>query len=265
MKIVSVTSGKGGVGKTSIIANTAVALADRGYRVLILDGDLGMANVDLFFGVKSEFNIHHALTGEKELSEIIVPLARNIKLIPGGSGVFEFNTINFFHRQALIDSANQLSRHYDFMLIDTAPGISENVLYLNYSADQAVVVVTPDPASITDAYALIKVMHLKFKLNRFSILCNEVSDELEGVKLFEKFNAVSTRFLNISLEYQGAIPLDLNLQMANRQQRLIMKLDQNSPFATGINHFADGLEKLKHSSQLKGNSTLFWEQVIGQA
>lgn len=267
MKVISVTSGKGGVGKTSIVSNLAVRLAQLGRRVLILDGDLGMANVDIAFNVKTEFNVHHVLIGEKSFNDIIVEVAKNIHLLPGGSGLQEINNINFFHRQALVDAVAHMSMNYDYLLIDTAPGIGDNVLYLNHSADSVNVVVTPDPTSVTDAYALIKTLNKVYKMNKFEIICNQVRDEDDGLRLFQKFQDVVIRFLNVAVSYQGSLPSDQELRLANRQQRLIMRQESVSPFAVALKNLATNVDK--NNKQFRSHARMqdFWNQLsaVGRA
>ena len=166
---ISITSGKGGVGKSTLVSNIAVRLAELGNRVLILDGDLGMANIDIMFDVKSKYSIYDVITGEKRMADVIVPLGDNISLIPGGSGVYGLQTLDMIQKWSLMEQINQLGGHYDYLLIDTAPGIDDKVLYLNAAAEDVSIVVTPDPSSITDSYALIKLMNQKYKKNKFSI------------------------------------------------------------------------------------------------
>lgn len=263
-KIVSITSGKGGVGKTSILVNIASRLAQTGKKVLIFDGDLGMANVDIFYGVRTDTSIYDVLTGRRRISDILVEVSKNIFLIPGGSGVLGFNKINNFQRRAMIDELSRLPHIFDVMLIDTAPGISDNVLYLNAAADQICVVLTPDPASFADSYALIKVLHTQYKEHKFSVICNMVKDIRDGVSTFERFNEVVERFLDVSLEFIGAVPLDPLLRRANLHQRLILMQDQSSESAKSLVRIADCIQvrpKVEH----RGGMKVFWEQVIGVA
>ncbi|HWU42724.1 MAG TPA: MinD/ParA family protein, partial [Bdellovibrio sp.] len=207
-RTISITSGKGGVGKTTLVANLALSLAQRGKKVLILDGDLGMANVDILFGVKTNGNIHDIISGQREMKDILLEVSKDVFLVPGGSGVVEFNHMNHFERRAMVEAVSALPLGFDYLLIDTAPGIAENVLFLNSAAQTVSVVITPDPASFADAYALIKVLHRQYKVNRFSIICNQVRDEDEGLGLYKRFNDVVNKFLYIGLDYWGSIPND---------------------------------------------------------
>jgi flagellar biosynthesis protein FlhG len=264
-KTIAITSGKGGVGKSTLTANIAYALALRGKRVLILDGDLGMANMDIMFGVKPNGSVLDVLHGEKDIKEILTPLAPQIDLIPGGSGLVDLNRLNGFERRALLDSVAGLEHNYDYMLIDTAPGISDNVLYLNSAAQRSAVIINPDPASFADSYGLIKVLHKEYKENKFAIICNQVQNDLEGFSLFNRFNEVVNRFLFIGLDYWGALPVDPLFKKSTQAQRLIVRHEPKSSSAqylTGISH---KLEKSLQTVDAKGGLQFFWEQVVGVA
>ncbi len=264
-KTISITSGKGGVGKTTLIGNMAYALAMKGKRVLIFDGDLGLANVDIMFGVKPEGNILDVLRGDKEIHQIVYPLTPNISLIPGGSGLVELNRLNGFERRTLLDAVSSLDYQYDYLLIDTAPGIGDNVLYLNSAAQVCSVVITPDPASLADAYALIKILNKEYKETKFSIVCNQVRDEVEGISLFNRFNEVVNRFLYIGLDYWGALPMDPIYRRTTQNQRLILKHEPNSEAAQHLLRISNKLEASARIQNEKTGLQFFWEQVVGVA
>ncbi|NUN04423.1 MAG: MinD/ParA family protein [Bdellovibrio sp.] len=264
-RTISITSGKGGVGKTTLVANLALTLAQRGKKVLILDGDLGMANVDILFGVKTHGNIHDILGGRKEMKDILVEVSKDVHLIPGGSGVVEFNHLNHFERRAMVEAVSSLPLGFDYLLIDTAPGIAENVLFLNSAAQTVSVVITPDPASFADAYALIKVLNRNYKVNHFSIICNQVRDEQEGLGLYQRFNDVVNKFLYIGLDYWGSIPNDAVLRKATQMQRLIVRHDVGSESAKAIRQVCAQIEKSSKQIETAGGMQMFWDQVVGFA
>lgn len=264
-KSVCITSGKGGVGKTTLIANVAYALASRNKKILIFDGDLGMANVDIMYGAKANGQILDVLRGERSIHEIITPLSSNISLISGGSGVVELNRLNVFERRALVDSVGTLDCLYDYLLIDTAPGISDNVLYLNSAAQLSTVIITPDPASFADSYALIKILNREYKKTNFGIICNQVRDEIEGLSLFNRFSDVVNRFLYVGLDYWGALPTDPLLRKSIQNQRLIMKHEIQSESYKHLSNISMKLEKTLSLSEAKRGLKCFWEQVVGVA
>lgn len=264
-KTISITSGKGGVGKTTLVCNIAYALARQGKRVLIFDGDLGMANVDIMFGVKSEFSILDVLNGDKTMNEILVSLAPNIALIPGGTGMVELNRLNSFERRAMLDAVGSLDYQYDYLLIDTAPGIADNVLYLNSAAQVSSVIITPDPSSLADSYALIKILNREYKETKFSIICNQVRDEMEGLALFNRFNEVVNRFLYIGLDYWGSVPQDQLFRKSTQNQRLILKHEPQSEISKNLLKLSNKLETSVARNADKAGLQFFWEQVVGVA
>lgn len=266
-RVISITSGKGGVGKTSIVSNMALQMAAQGNRVLILDGDLGMANVDIMFNVRSKNNILDVVRGEVTLQEILIEVAPNVTLIPGGSGVFELQNLTVFEKQALLNEVSSLGSNYDIMLIDTAPGIDNNVLYLNSAAQEICVIVTPEPSSLTDSYALIKVLHQRCRENRFSIICNQVKDEADGQKLFGMLDQVASKFLYVSLDYKGSIPTDPNLRQSTRAQALVTRSFPDSASSQAIRKLAATYDRNivgdSRVDECKGGLQFFWEQLVG--
>ncbi len=264
-RTISFTSGKGGVGKTTLVCNVAAELGRQGKRVLILDGDLGMANVDILFGVRAQGNIGQVLNGQATIEEVITEVAPGVDLIPGGSGIYGLSRLEPLQKHVLLDQVSRLNRNYDYMLIDTAPGIDDHVLYLNSAAQEILVVVTPDPTSLTDAYALIKVLNQRHRENRFSVVTNMVKDEIEGRQVFHKLSDVANRFLCVSLNYRGCIPADLILRQSVRSQQLVVQMQSRSPAATAIRALADNLRDSQRFSEIKGGIQFFWNQLSGVA
>jgi flagellar biosynthesis protein FlhG len=264
-RTISITSGKGGVGKTTLVANLALSLAQKGKKVLSLDGDLGMANVDIMFGAKCQGSIHDIIAGRKEMKDILLEVSKDVFLIPGGSGIVEFNNLNHFERRAMVEAISSLPMGFDYLLIDTAPGIAENVLFLNSAAQSVSVVITPDPSSFADAYALIKVLNKQYKVNHFSIVCNQVRDEEEGMNLYKRFNDVVNRFLYIGLDYWGSVPNDAVLRKATQMQRLIVRHDVGAESSKAIRQISAQIEKSSKLIEANGGMQMFWDQVVGFA
>ena len=262
-KTMSFTSGKGGVGKSTLVTNVAVQMAELGQRVLILDGDLGMANVDIMFKVRSPYSIFDVIEGEKTLSEVILKINDRISLIPGGSGIYELSRVSTLQKQTLMSQVSELEQEYDFMLVDTAPGIDENVLYLNSATQEINVVLTPDPSSLTDAYALIKVLHQQKREEKFSIICNQVRNEAEGYQIFKRLVDVASKFLYVSLQYRGSVPSDPQLRQAMISNQVVSLSHRRSPATVSIRDISEKMCGSGGLSEAKGGLQFFWHQFVG--
>jgi len=224
VRVISTTSGKGGVGKTNVTANLAYSLVQLGKKVLIFDADLGLANIDILLGLAPKYTIEHIIKGQKKLSDIIVSGPGGIHILPGSSGVEELTNLSLSQRRRLIDEFSLLNEVYDFLLIDTPAGISSNVIYFNLAALEIINIVEPDPTSFTDAYALMKVLSVRYGIKRFKIIVNSVDSEGQAQDIFEKLKLVSNKFLDLELEYLGFIFRDDKLIEAVRRQRAVVDL-----------------------------------------
>ncbi len=222
-RVISITSGKGGVGKTNAVANLAYALAQLGKKVLIVDADLGLANIDILFGLTPKYTLQHVIMGQKRLTEVIVSGPGGVKVLPASSGVEELTNLTTEQRKRLLAEFSYLDEAYDFILIDTAAGISSNVIYFNLAASEIINIVEPDPTSFTDAYALMKVLSVKYGVKEFKIILNNVNSEAEAKELFEKLKLVSSKFLQIQLYYLGYILHDEKLKEAVRMQKAVVE------------------------------------------
>ena len=227
--IASVTSGKGGVGKTNIVANLAFLLAGMKKKTLVLDADCGLANIDLILGLTPQYNLYHILKGEKAIRDIILTGPGGFKILPSSSGIQEMATLTMTQKLALQDAMNTLQARPDYLLIDTSAGISENVMYFNMVAKETIVVVTPEPTSLTDAYALIKVLYQRHAKKRFKLLVNMVKTQQEATEVFLRLAQATDHFLNLAIENLGHIVYDENLPSAVKQQKLLAERYPNSP------------------------------------
>jgi flagellar biosynthesis protein FlhG len=210
--VVSVTSGKGGVGKTLTTVNLAIAARRLGYEVLIFDGDLGLANVDVVLGLQARYNINDVLEGHRTINEIILNGPMGIKIIPSGSGINRLTQLTYGQRIQILDQLESLEESFDLILIDTGAGISDNVLHLNASADRNLVVTTPEPHAMTDAYAIIKVLSENYGKKKFSLVVNMASSVKEGLKIYERIAEVAKRFLEVDIAFAGHVPNDPQIQ-----------------------------------------------------
>lgn len=230
-RIVSVTSGKGGVGKTNIVINLGLALKRLNKRVLILDADLGLGNLDVLLGLAPRYNLSHVLRGIKTMEEIIVHGPEGIMILPASNGIQEMAHLTGTQRFKLISELDKMLQTNDILLIDTASGISSDVTYFNVKAQEILIVVTPEPTSITDAYALIKVLSLKYRANQFNVVVNKARNMQEAQDVFRQLHTVTDKFLTISIEYMGAILFDEMIHHAAKRQRILMDMHPKSPAA----------------------------------
>ena len=265
-RVISITSGKGGVGKTNIVGNLAIAFQRMGKNVLIFDADLGLANVDIIFGIHPTDNIDAVIRGEKRLSEIIVKGPEGVSIIPASSGIEEVANLTEGQKLNLLGEFDDLNDEFDIMLIDTGAGISSNVIYFNLAAQERLVVVTPEPTSITDAYALLKVMFSRYGTKEFSILLNMVADEKEAKAVFKNLSNVADKFLvGISLDYAGFIPGDPSLKKAVVKRQPVICAYPRASSSQCIDKLAGHLMSQADIRPVDGNIKFFWKQLINRA
>jgi len=263
IRVIAVTSGKGGVGKTNVAANLAVVLAKEGRKVMIWDADLGLANIDILLGLKTEFNIHHLFEGKKTLREILVEGPAGIKIMPASSGIQELVHLAEEQKMRLLSELDHFDEELDFLLVDTGAGISSNVMYFNLAAQERIVVVTPEPTSITDAYALIKIMATRYNERRFMILPNMVSGDKEAKAVFSLLAAVADKHLDsISLDYLGYIPRDEKLVRAVLRQKTIVEAFPTSPASKNFQEVAKRLLKPSRDASLDGGIKFFGRRIL---
>jgi len=260
--VVSVTSGKGGVGKTMVVANMAIVQARRGRKVMIIDADLGLANVDVVFGLTPRFNLNHFFSGEKSLEEIVIDGPYGIKILSAGSGVQSFTHLNGEQKMRFLESMDVFHGAFDLVLIDTEAGISENVTYFNVAAQEILVVTTSDPTSITDAYALMKLLSKQYHEKRFSLVANQVSGEDEALDIYKKLTMVSGRYLDIFIDFLGWIPHEKKMRESIARQRPIAELFPKSPAGQAFEGMARQLDLLVQNVHAKGTSQLFWKRLM---
>ena len=222
-RVIAVTSGKGGVGKTSLSVNLAIMLSRMGKRVVVFDADFGLANVEVMLGIRPRYNLLDVIHNEKRIEEIITEGPNKIGFISGGSGVSELATLDSECIQSLILELTKLDTMYDVVIIDTGASITDSVMEFVMVSPEVLLVVTQEPTSITDAYSLLKVLRLKEKFNplykTIHVVANRVDDADEGLEIFNKINTVSTKFLNTKLQYLGAVVQDRNASMAIIEQK----------------------------------------------
>jgi len=262
-RVLSITSGKGGVGKTAVVSNIAVSLAKQGKKVLIIDADLGLANIDVVLGISPEYNLNHFFNGERTLEEVMVEGPYGLKILPAGSGVQQYTRLDGQLKMRLIDSLDALEEHFDVVLIDTEAGISDNVTYFNVAAQDILVVTTPEPTAITDAYALMKLLSTQYHQKKFLLAVNAVRSADEGLDVFEKLTMVSGRYLDIFLDYLGCIPYDRKMHESVRQQQVMVDLYPDNKVAKAFNTLSENLIAAPSDNQAQGTLQFFWKQFLG--
>jgi flagellar biosynthesis protein FlhG len=240
-RVITVTSGKGGVGKTNLVVNLAIALAKKGKKVAIMDADLGLANVDIILGLLPMYNLSDVVKGTKTLNEIIVTGPEGLKIIPGGSGLAELANLGPEQRNRLLDGMMALDDMADILLIDTGAGLSRSVLSFVTAADEVVVITTPEPTAITDAYGIIKVVS-KYKIHQqIKLVVNQVRDSCEGKNIAERFAEVSNKFLHVDIQFLGQICSDTQVVSAVKQQQPFVTLYPRTRAAQDVNVIAEKL------------------------
>lgn len=259
-RVLAVTSGKGGVGKTNVVANLAAGLADLGKRVVILDADFGLANIDVLLGLTPRFHLGHVLYGNKKLTEIMVEGPRGIRIIPASSGLQSLAELTLEQRNFLVQSFTDLQGDADFLLIDTAAGISSNVLHLLRAAPEVVVVSAPEPTAIVDAYAVIKIVLAEEPTKTIRVLINSVADEDESRDVFRQINSVVKRFLDREVIYLGHVERDPHVIKAVRSQVLVTDSYPGSPAGRCFRRLAHSV--ILQSEASGPADTFVWERLL---
>jgi flagellar biosynthesis protein FlhG len=261
-RVFAITSGKGGVGKTAVTANVALALARMRKKVLIIDADLGLANIDVVFGLTPRYNLNHFFKGERRLEEIMVEGPHGIRILPAGSGVQQFTHLDGAQQLRFMEELDSLHGLFDVVLIDTEAGISENVTYFSVAAQDVLMVTTPDPTAITDAYALMKLLSTRYHQKAFSLIVNSVANAEEGLDVFQKLTTVANRYLSISIDYLGCIPFDKRMSESIRRQQPMLELYPGSKISSAFEGFAKSLTNMPETVQPKGTIQFFWRQLL---
>jgi flagellar biosynthesis protein FlhG len=262
MKVISVTGGKGGIGKTTISVNLAVSFAKSGKKVLIFDADLGLANVDVLFGLKPTRTINDYISGQCSLSEVCMTGPYGIKIIPSASGIQKLADLTPEQSIEIIRSFSMLTDDIDIMLIDMASGISRQTIDFTHAAQNIVLVVCNDPSSMMDSYAVIKILHQQHAREKFGIVVNKVKSLKEGYAVFLQFQETVMRFMNIGVEYLGYIPNDDYIAMAARENVAVVDRFPISPSSIALNDLSRGIYGWVDETKVSGGIQYFFEQLV---
>lgn len=243
-KIFAIASGKGGVGKTNVSINLAIAFARMGKEVVVMDGDLGLANVNVILGIVPKYNLYNVLKGQKKLKDIIIDTPEGIKIIAGASGFHQLANMENEKKHFFMEELAQLS-FADIIIIDTGAGVHDNVLSFVLAADEVLIVTTPEPTSITDAYGIIKTIAAHGHNIKISLIVNRVSDLIEGKKVADRVIKIANQFLNVKVENLGFIYEDQAVGLSVLKQKPFIVYKPKSKAAACIEHLSLKLEKIE--------------------
>lgn len=262
VKVIAVTGGKGGVGKSNVSVNLAVSLSQLGHRVMLLDADLGLANVDIMLGVKVNKNLANVLNGECDLQDIVIEGPHGLQIVPASSGTKSMAELSSVQHAGIIQAFSDIGKNLDFLIIDTAAGITDMVINFVQAAQDIIAVVCDEPTSITDVYALMKVLNRDHKIVRFNVLANMVHTSQEGRELFANLSGVCNRFLDVTLNYLGSVPFDENIRKSVRKQKALVDAFPRSPAAIAIKSLAKKVEQWPIPKDASGNIEFFMERLV---
>jgi flagellar biosynthesis protein FlhG len=261
-KVIAVTSGKGGVGKTNVVANLAFALTILRKKVLVVDADLGLANLDILLGLTPKYTIEHLFQGSKSLQDIVIEGPGGMHIVPASSGVQQLTELSAEQKLAFLAEVDSLEDPVDVMLIDTGAGISTNVLYFALAAQEIIVVTCPEPTAIADAYALMKVLACEHDHRKFQLLVNSAATSQEAEMVFQKLNRATQQFLDFSIDLLGWIPYDVYVQKAVRQQKAVIASYPNAQASHAFLRLAMAICAWPPILFPSGQIQFFWRRLI---
>ena len=262
LKIIGIASGKGGVGKTTISTNLAVALAEAGNQVMLFDGDLGLANAQLALGVQAEYNFSHVISGEKSLNDIVVRGPSGIFVVPGASGMGKMADLDEAELRGVVQSFSEFQEPLDYLIVDAAAGIAPSVTTFLKACHQTMVVVRDEPSSIADAYGIIKVLTTEHGYSNIGLIPNGVTDQRSGQLLYQRLNAVCIKFLNLDLEYTYSIESDETILEAARKYTPVMTHSPGSMAARDFRKLAKEIKLIPATLRASGGLQFFVERML---
>ncbi|MFT7388305.1 MAG: flagellar biosynthesis protein FlhG [Candidatus Endobugula sp.] len=265
VQVIAVTGGKGGVGKSNISVNLSLALAAMNRRVVLMDADLGLANIDILLGIRADKTIADVLSGECTLRDILIKGPGGIRIVPAASGVQHMASLSAQQHGAMIQAFSDLEGQLDVLVIDTAAGISDTVVSFVRAAQEVLVVVCDEPSSITDAYALIKLLNKEYDLVRFRVIANMVDSPKEGHNLFIKLSGVCERFLDVTMQYVGAVPFDTNVRKAVQRQKPVIQMFPQTKASQAYRQLASKVNEWPVLSSPRGHLEFFVESLLASS
>ena len=261
-RVIAITSGKGGVGKSNIVANLGFVLSQLGKKVLILDADLGLGNLDVLLGLTPKYNLSHAISGSKTISEIVIEGPGKVKILPAPSGIQELSDLTDEQKTRMLTALDLLIDSVDVFLIDTGAGISSNVMHFNSSAPEIMVVVSPEPTSITDGYALMKVLSLDYSRKHFKLVVNLARSSKEATDVYRQLKLVADRFLDIEIEYMGYVLIDENVKRGVRLQKVVSEIHPDAKASRCFASLAKKIFESRPANFPEGDTNFFWKRLV---
>jgi len=265
VRVIAVASGKGGVGKTNVSVNLGLAMVAEGKKVMLMDADLGLANIDIMLGLHPEYNLSHVINGERTLEEIIVDGPKGLQIIPASSGTQNMAELSPAEHAGVIQAFSEVGHDLDVLIIDTAAGIADSVVSFTRAAQEVIIVVCDEPTSITDAYALIKLLNRDYGIQRFRVLSNMAHSMQEGRELFNKMVKVTDRFLDVTLDFMGTVPYDEYLRKALQKQKAVIDAYPRSKAAMAFKTLAKRADNWPIPRSAGGHLEFFVERLIQSA
>ena len=260
--VLSVSSGKGGVGKTNTVINLAVEIQRRGHKVLIFDADLGLSNIPVLLGLLPEFDLSHLLFGEKRMRDILFPGPEGVMILPACTGIHELAALTEEQKLKMICETENLEEDFDYVVVDTGPGISPNVIFFNIASQDNIILIYPEPAAVADAYALMKILALQYNRKRFTILLNGIRKKEEETQILEKITLACNRFLKVSVTYLGAIPYDDHIRKSIRMQTPLVQAYPEAPSSQCFNRVAERFLSMPSQDCHFGSLRFFWKKLL---
>lgn len=264
IQVVAVTGGKGGVGKTNVSVNLGLALTQIGRRATLLDADLGLANIDVLLGLKPRHTLKDVLDGTCSMREVVINGPMDLKVVPAASGLQEMVKLGPREHAGLISAFSEIAHNMDVLIVDTAAGISDDVVSFLCAAQEVLVVVCNEPTSITDAYALIKILNQQYGLDRVRVVANMVRNDADGLAVYNKLQHVTERFLDLSLLYAGSIPYDEQLRRAVQKQKAVLELYPTSKSASAFRKLAQEVDGWPIPTTASGHLEFFVERLVNE-
>jgi flagellar biosynthesis protein FlhG len=260
--VLAISGGKGGIGKTLTTANLGLCMARMGMRTLLIDGDFGLANLDVILNLRPRFTLDDVLCGERHLREIIITGPEGLRVIPSSSGVMRVSELDNIQKLVLLDQVEELNEEFDVVIIDTPAGVSKNVQYWTTSSSEIIMVVTPEPTSLADCYATIKILSKTTNEKCFKIIVNMVQNEVEAKKVYEKISILAEEYLSVRIEYLGSIPFDESVKNSVRERVPYVQRYPFSLASQGMREVARQIVTQGSVGHLKGTMQFFWRRMV---